>query len=179
MRCSFSPNHLRDVRYVVLILCVTCSLNVVPVAMRADETLVAVEEATPLSFNPTEKPIVDWLPEPIEVPHASAATEGEMNSYTEQLAGSHVSFKMLPIPGGRFLMGSPETEAGRKPDEGPQCEVEVAPFWMGQYEVTWSEFELWASTRVCWPTVTRKTRHGQDRSCWPTRSLGRPNRLPT
>jgi formylglycine-generating enzyme required for sulfatase activity len=49
---------------------------------------------------------------------------------------------MVPIPGGEFVMGSPETEKARKPDEGPQHKVKVTPFWMGQCEVTWNEYEL-------------------------------------
>ena len=43
---------------------------------------------------------------------------------------------MAPIPGGEFVMGSPELEKAHKPDEGPQHKVKVAPFWMGQCEIT-------------------------------------------
>jgi formylglycine-generating enzyme required for sulfatase activity len=39
-------------------------------------------------------------------------------------------------------MGSPESEPGHQPDEEPQHRVRVSPFWMGQCEVTWAEFEL-------------------------------------
>lgn len=39
-------------------------------------------------------------------------------------------------------MGSPEKEANRKADEGPQHKVNISPFWMGRCEVTWNEFEL-------------------------------------
>ena len=39
-------------------------------------------------------------------------------------------------------MGSPDTEPGHKPDEGPQHKVKISPFWMGQCEVTWNEYEL-------------------------------------
>jgi formylglycine-generating enzyme required for sulfatase activity len=53
---------------------------------------------------------------------------------------------MVPVPGGEFLMGSPETEAERQTDEGPQHKVRVEPFWMGQYEITWDEFELFMYT---------------------------------
>ncbi len=69
-------------------------------------------------------------------------SEKEMQAYTGTITGTEVTFDMLPIPGGKFKMGSPESEAGRKPDEGPQHEVEIAPFWMGKFEVTWNEFEL-------------------------------------
>ncbi len=67
---------------------------------------------------------------------------GEMKEYTAVIPGTEVSFTMLPIAGGKFKMGSPDGEKGRKPDEGPQHEVEIAPFWMEKCEVTWSEFEL-------------------------------------
>ena len=53
-----------------------------------------------------------------------------------------VSFDMLPIPGGTFLMGSPASEKGRSADEGPQHPVEVKPFWMGKCEVPWDEYDL-------------------------------------
>ena len=46
------------------------------------------------------------------------------------------------IPAGRFLMGSPENEAGRDNDEGPQHEVVFKEgFWMGKYPVTQAEWQ--------------------------------------
>jgi formylglycine-generating enzyme required for sulfatase activity len=55
-----------------------------------------------------------------------------------------VTFDMLPIPGGTFVMGSPPSEKNRADDEGPQFEAELEPFWMGTCEVTWEAYELWA-----------------------------------
>jgi formylglycine-generating enzyme required for sulfatase activity len=63
--------------------------------------------------------------------------------YVEKIPGSEVTFEMVPIPGGTFLMGSPEGEKGRSPDEGPQHPVQVKPFWMGKCEVTWDEYDLY------------------------------------
>jgi formylglycine-generating enzyme required for sulfatase activity len=40
-------------------------------------------------------------------------------------------------------MGSSPGEKDRKDDEGPQHPVKMQPFWMGKYEVTWDEYELW------------------------------------
>jgi len=65
-----------------------------------------------------------------------------MNNYKETIPGPDVEFEMVVIPGGEFMMGSPEAEAGHKPDEGAQHRVYVDPFWMGKCEVTWNEFEL-------------------------------------
>jgi formylglycine-generating enzyme required for sulfatase activity len=67
-----------------------------------------------------------------------------MEPYVQKIPESDISFKMVPIPGGKFLMGSPESEEGRGEDEGPQTEIEIAPFWMEEHEVTWDEFDLYA-----------------------------------
>ena len=73
----------------------------------------------------------------------AAKTQADMNPYTEMISGTDVSFDMVPIPGGRFLMGSSDGEDGRNDDEGPQHPVEVEPFWMGKHEVTWEEYDIW------------------------------------
>src|SRR5262245_5791909 len=61
--------------------------------------------------------------------------------YTETIPGEKVKFDMVAIPGGTYLMGSPEGEKGRAADEGPQHPVTVKGFWMGKHEVTWDEFD--------------------------------------
>jgi formylglycine-generating enzyme required for sulfatase activity len=58
------------------------------------------------------------------------------------LAGTEISFNMVPIPAGKFTMGSSDSEKKRKSDEGPQFTVEVDAFWMGATEVTQAEYEL-------------------------------------
>lgn len=62
------------------------------------------------------------------------------NDFSEYIPGSSVSFNMVAIPGGSFLMGSPEDEPFRDDDEGPQAEVDIDPFFMGEVEVTWDEY---------------------------------------
>jgi formylglycine-generating enzyme required for sulfatase activity len=69
-------------------------------------------------------------------------SEAEMKKYTDTISGSQVMFDMIPIPSGEFLMGSPDSEPKRKPDEGPQHKVKLEPFWMGKCEVTWDEYEM-------------------------------------
>lgn len=68
--------------------------------------------------------------------------EAEMKKYTDTIFGTTITFDMMPIPGGEFLMGSPASEANRKPDEGPQHKVKLDPFWMGKCEVAWDQYEL-------------------------------------
>lgn len=75
---------------------------------------------------------------------SQARTEQEMKPYKELIGGTDVDFEMVPIRGGVFTMGSPATEKGHKPDEVPQHRVKIEPFWMGKYEVTWDEYDIWS-----------------------------------
>jgi formylglycine-generating enzyme required for sulfatase activity len=61
-----------------------------------------------------------------------------MEAYRESipLAGG-ATMEMLPIPGGSFVVGTPDKEVGRGENEGLQVEVEIEPFWIGKHEVTW------------------------------------------
>ncbi len=68
---------------------------------------------------------------------------GYMVPYKQRIPGTRVEFEMVPIPGGKFQLGSPKIEAGRKLDEGPQVAVEVEPFWMGKFEVTLAEYRVY------------------------------------
>jgi formylglycine-generating enzyme len=63
-----------------------------------------------------------------------------MVAYQHPIRNKTMTFEMIPIPGGRIQIGAPETEAGRRDDEGPTFEVELPPFWMSKTEVTWNEF---------------------------------------
>lgn len=68
-------------------------------------------------------------------------SRGFMVGYTTTIPGSDVTFTVVPIPGGEFTMGSPESEQGRSDSEGPQFVAVVEPFWMGIHEVTWAEYK--------------------------------------
>ncbi|MBI5280552.1 MAG: formylglycine-generating enzyme family protein [Candidatus Solibacter usitatus] len=71
-----------------------------------------------------------------------------MKPYRDVLPGTDLVVDMAPIPGGAFTMGSPENEAGRKPDEGPQHKVTLEPFWMSRYEVTWDLYRLFQFSKA-------------------------------
>jgi formylglycine-generating enzyme required for sulfatase activity len=52
--------------------------------------------------------------------------------------GNGVTLKLVLIPAGKFLMGSPSSEY----EEGPQHEVTIStPFYMGIYEVTQEQYQ--------------------------------------
>lgn len=69
---------------------------------------------------------------------------GYRGTYTQPassaLRSTRGNVELIRIPAGRFLMGSPEQERGRYPDEGPQREVSVASFLIGRYAVTNEEY---------------------------------------
>ena len=71
---------------------------------------------------------------------AVQTARGFMVPYKEKVPGSDITFEMTPVPGGKFLLGSPESEPGRSPAEGPQVEITVPPFWIAANEVTWAEY---------------------------------------
>jgi formylglycine-generating enzyme required for sulfatase activity len=77
-----------------------------------------------------------------DLPIVEAGDPG-FEDYAEVIPRTDVSFAMVPIAGGTFVMGSPEGEAGRGADEGPPVEVRIDPFWMSRHEVTWEEYESW------------------------------------
>jgi formylglycine-generating enzyme required for sulfatase activity len=94
-------------------------------------------------FAPATLALADGPVDPATITEANASDEAEMKPYKEVISGPNIRFDMVPIPGGTFMFGSPEGEADRYDDEGPQVEVAIEPFWMGAMEVTWDEYEVW------------------------------------
>jgi formylglycine-generating enzyme required for sulfatase activity len=64
--------------------------------------------------------------------------------YVEDL-GNGILLKMVEIPAGRFVMGSPDDEAERSENEGPQHEVILERFFMGMYPVTQAQWRVVAA----------------------------------
>ncbi len=64
--------------------------------------------------------------------------------FGEDLGGG-VTLEMVSIPGGTFMMGSPESEKGRYERESPQHRVSIAPFFMGKYPVTQAQWRAVAA----------------------------------
>ncbi|MEA5574965.1 bifunctional serine/threonine-protein kinase/formylglycine-generating enzyme family protein [Anabaena sp. UHCC 0451] len=68
--------------------------------------------------------------------------------FAEEL-NKNVTLEMVSIPGGSFLMGSPNLEGNA--DEHPQHKVIVPPFFMGKYPITQSQWKAVAAL----PQVTQ------------------------
>ena len=69
-------------------------------------------------------------------------------NYIEQIQGNDYKLPMQFIPSGSFKMGSPKFEQGHFGDEGPQHQVSVDGFWMGQFEITWDLYNLFVSREL-------------------------------
>jgi len=74
--------------------------------------------------------------------YRNPAVPDSFKTFKEMIPGTSTDFDMIAIPGGTFLMGSPNSESYRRDDEGPQKKIKISPFWMGKWEVTWDEYEI-------------------------------------
>jgi formylglycine-generating enzyme required for sulfatase activity len=73
----------------------------------------------------------------VPAPKSTAAQSGTTESFTNSLG-----MTLVLVPAGRFIMGSPESESDRHPDEGPQHLVTIGrPFYMGVHPVTQQAYE--------------------------------------
>jgi formylglycine-generating enzyme required for sulfatase activity len=60
-----------------------------------------------------------------------------------------IKLTLQPIPAGTFKMGSPANELGRKENEGPQRETNIArPFWFGKTEITLGQWRAVMGTDI-------------------------------
>jgi formylglycine-generating enzyme required for sulfatase activity len=66
--------------------------------------------------------------------------------YFKEQLGNDVALPMILVNGGKFMMGSPETEEDRSSDEGPQHSVTVKNFFLGRYPVTQEQWQIVAET---------------------------------
>jgi formylglycine-generating enzyme required for sulfatase activity len=64
----------------------------------------------------------------------------EAEFFIENLSGG-VALEMIYIPGGSFLMGSPEYEVQRYCFESPQHQVALQPFFMSKYPITQNQYQ--------------------------------------
>jgi len=72
----------------------------------------------------------------------SAAVVTSFETFNETVPGTTAEIRMVAVPGGEFMLGSPEKEPYRNEDEGPRKRVRISPFFMSEVEITWRQF--WA-----------------------------------
>ncbi|VFM95688.1 MAG: Formylglycine-generating enzyme, required for sulfatase activity, contains SUMF1/FGE domain [Candidatus Kentron sp. G] len=116
-------------------------------------------------------------------------------TFRDKLKDGSLGPKMVVIPAGEFLMGSPEGEKGRNADEGPQRRVRIAKFALGVTEVTFAEYDRFVlATRGAtgrelpddagWgrgrhPMIDVSWKNATDYAEWLSRETGQDYRLPT
>ena len=109
-------------------------------------------------------------------------SRGEAEYFAADLDNG-VSLEMVSIPGGKFLMGSPEGE--RKDNEHPQHPVTVPPFFIGKYPVTQAQ---WQAVMTNNPSHFQGANRPVERVSWHdcvefckklSELIGRPCRLPS
>jgi formylglycine-generating enzyme required for sulfatase activity/tRNA A-37 threonylcarbamoyl transferase component Bud32 len=67
-------------------------------------------------------------------------SQSQAQVFTETIAQG-IILDMIAIPGGSFVMGSPNTEAESSYYERPQHQVTIKPFLMGKYPITQAQWE--------------------------------------
>lgn len=77
-------------------------------------------------------------------------TSSAANTETEPVAETcEVCPEMVSLPGGTFVMGSPDNETNRTGNEGPQREVTLASFAISKTEVTQDQWQLCVDAGAC------------------------------
>ena len=74
--------------------------------------------------------------------HSTNRSRSQARYFIEDL-GNGVTLDMVSVPGGSFIMGSPEGEGNGS--EKPQHKVKVKPFFMGKYPVTQAQWRAISS----------------------------------
>ncbi len=100
--------------------------------------------------------------------------------------------EMVVVPGGKFMMGSPQSEEGRETHEGPQRMVSIKPLAVSRYEVTFAEWDACVADSGCrskpsdngWGRGRRPVIHvswndAKDYLAWLAAKTGAPYRLLT
>ncbi len=74
--------------------------------------------------------------------HLHAVKSQDKSTKASPTLTNAIGMKLVLIPAGEFLMGSPDSDKDALPDEKPQQCVRITkPFYMGVYEVTQEEYE--------------------------------------
>jgi formylglycine-generating enzyme required for sulfatase activity len=72
----------------------------------------------------------------------TAAQSEKFEAYQQTVPGSTLQFRMVPIKAGSFKMGSTTVDKNTRADEQPQRNINISPFWMGAFEVSRDEFDV-------------------------------------
>ena len=133
------------------------------------------------------EPVADTVDEP-DVP-PTTVDEADPAPATEPVASCEDCPEMVTLAGGRFIMGSPDDEANRSGNEGPQHEVTLPAFAISRTEVTQKQWAACAEARVCdakalsgegdLPVVSVSWDEAQTYAAWLSTKTGKRYGLPS
>ena len=117
-------------------------------------TSVEAKPAAPIAANgdskdPTYATTPVWLPKPVaENAAAEAKAEGEMKPYTETVPDTDAKFDMVPIKGGKFMMGSSDEDFRRhNPKDESDKDAKEKPTTKARSTKSKSSRSGWASAK--------------------------------
>jgi formylglycine-generating enzyme required for sulfatase activity len=110
-------------------------------------------EVATVAFGVEAAPPVAGELTPFEVETVTVNDQGEVVAtathtvayFEEPLTEGVPPLRLVAIPSGEFMMGSPEAETERSERESPQHLVKVPPFFMGQTPVTQAQWQAVAA----------------------------------
>jgi len=113
----------------------------------AEEVLIDFQHQSRQTPAPTPTPAptlqrFDFEVVTVDVRGNITSRQRRQAQFISENLGSGAILDMVAIPGGRFVMGSPNTEARRSNNEGPQRTVNISPFFMGKYPITQEQWEV-------------------------------------
>lgn len=85
------------------------------------------------------------------------------SSGAEEVHTNSLGMKLVLVPAGEFMMGSPESEPGHKPSELQHRVILSRPYYIGQCEVTQAQYEAVMGQN---PSQTKGPNHPVDRVTW-------------
>lgn len=139
-------------------------------------------------FGKPSQPLKPTSEKPMQPPPPAALKP--LQVFRDRLKDGSEGPAMIVIPGGTFLMGSPEGEWGRSKNEW-QHKVTVGDFAIGQYAVTFAEYDRFCDAmkrekpkdygwgRNLLPVVSVNWYDAMAYAGWLSEETGRPYRLPT
>jgi len=107
----------------------------------AEEVLIDFQRQSTPNFIQTLKRF-DFETVTVDVRGNITSRQRRQAEFISENLGSGAILDMVAIPGGCFVMGSPNTEARRSNNEGPQRTVNISPFFMGKYPITQEQWEV-------------------------------------
>jgi formylglycine-generating enzyme required for sulfatase activity len=175
----------------LLLLPAALAVLVLVVWLRADRPTAPAPPDTVSSLPAASEAVTETsptLPDPESAAEPLAPSNVSVSTQRDRLRSNGFGPTLVRLPGGRFRMGH---TIGTASDFGPVREVEILPFLMGVYEVTFEEYDRFARAtgrglpkdfgwgRGKRPAVAVSWDDARAYASWLSRETGRAYRLPS